>query len=205
VAKVNEPRFQVERRDAEFEVRRYGARVAAETVVADRDFDAAGSEGFRRLAGYIFGKNQAKSKIAMTAPVAQSGTPGESRELSMTAPVAQRAEGLESARTWTVAFMMPDGETLATLPQPIDARVTLRELPPVRVAVVRFSGRWTDANMREHEATLRAWTAKQSLEVMGNAEVNRYDPPWKPWFWRRNEIWLTLAEPPAAALNDAQP
>ena len=27
-----------------------------------------------------------------------------------------------------------------------------------------------------------------------NAEVNRYDPPFKPWFLRRNEVWLPLAE-----------
>jgi hypothetical protein len=194
VAKVDEPKFQVECREAEFELRRYGARVAAETVISNQDFDGAGNEGFRRLAGYIFGKNRAQSKIAMTAPVAQSPAKNENRELPMTAPVAQRATGADGARTWTVAFMMPDGETLATLPEPLDARVTLRELPPVHVAVVRFSGRWTDANMREHEALLRAWTTKQNLRVVGEAEVNRYDPPWQPWFWRRNEIWLTLVE-----------
>jgi hypothetical protein len=198
VAKVSEPRFEVECRDAEFEVRRYGTRVVAETVVSGPGFDAAGSEGFRRLAGYIFGKNRAQTKIAMTAPVAQSGAREESRDLAMTAPVAQRAATTEASPAWTVSFMMPEGETLATLPVPLDARVTLRELPPLRVAVVRFSGRWTDANMKEHEDVLRAWTKARALPVLGEAEVNRYDPPWTPWFWRRNEIWLALAEQVAA-------
>ncbi len=107
----------------------------------------------------------------------------------MTAPVAQRGEGT----SWTVAFTMPEGETLATLPIPDDPRVVLREIPPARVAVVRFSGRWTDKNMKEHEEALRRWTSARKLAAVGEAEVNRYDPPFKPWFLRRNEVWLELA------------
>ena len=96
--------------------------------------------------------------------------------------------------SWTVAFTMPDGETLGTLPAPEDSRVVLREVPPARVAVVRFSGRWTDANIKEHEAELRRWTSDRRLTVIGEAEVSRYDPPFKPWFLRRNEVWFPLAE-----------
>jgi hypothetical protein len=48
--------------------------------------------------------------------------------------------------------------------------------------------------MKEHEAELRRWTNARKLEVIGDAEVNRYDPPFKPWFLRRNEVWFPLAE-----------
>jgi hypothetical protein len=58
---------------------------------------------------------------------------------------------------------------------------------------VRFSGRWTDANMKDREAALRAWANEQHLTIVGQAEVNRYDPPFKPWFLRRNEVWLPIA------------
>jgi hypothetical protein len=155
------------------------------------DWNEAGNEGFRRLAGYIFGKNRREAKIAMTAPVAQASRKKaeESVNLPMTAPVAQQRQG----DSWMVAFTMPEGETLGTLPAPEDPRVVLREVPPARVAVVRFSGRWTDANMKEQEAALRRWTSAQHLTVTGEAEVNRYDPPFKPWFLRRNEVWLPLA------------
>jgi hypothetical protein len=190
VANVQEPRYVTQLRDGDFEVRQYGTRVVAETTVAG-EWNDAGNEGFRRLAGYIFGKNRRSAKVAMTAPVAQAPTADEKGvKLAMTAPVAQHGVG----DSWRVAFTMPEGETLATLPVPEDSRVVLRELPPARVAVVRFSGRWTDANMSEHEAELRRWVSDRHLTILGGAEVNRYDPPFKPWFLRRNEVWFPVAE-----------
>jgi hypothetical protein len=103
--------------------------------------------------------------------------------------VGQKADGDSS---WTVSFTMPEAETLATLPEPTDARVTLREVPPVRVGVVKFSGRWTNESFASHAELLRSWLSVRGLRPSGEVEVNRYDPPWTPWFMRRNEVWLTL-------------
>ncbi len=122
VTRVAEPPYAIEFREGDLEVRKYGPRVVAETEVAG-SFGDAGNEGFRRLAGYIFGKNKRRSEIAMTAPVAQASAP-EPQKIAMTAPVAQRG----SPSAWTVAFTMPAGETLTTLPVPDDPRVVLREL-----------------------------------------------------------------------------
>jgi hypothetical protein len=191
VARVDEPKFGIEHRDGDFEVRQYGARVVAETRVAG-SWNDAGNEGFRRLAGYIFGSNRRQAKLAMTAPVGQRA---DSRKLAMTAPVAQKADG----DAWTVSFTMPEGETLATLPEPIDPRVTLREVPGERVAVVRYSGRWTTDRVDAQTRALRAWVGAMDLHATGEPEVNRYDPPWTLWFLRRNEIWLRLAPPTAAS------
>ena len=66
-------------------------------------------------------------------------------------------------------------------------------VPAGRVAVIRFTGRWSPANLQRHEAALRRWAQAHHLTIAGDAEVNRYDPPFKPWFLRRNEIWLPLA------------
>jgi SOUL heme-binding protein len=188
VTGVKEPTFAVEAHERDFEIRRYETRVVAETRIVGTRKDAD-TEGFRRLAGYIFGANRQKTKLAMTAPVGQDAEP---RKLAMTAPVGQRAEG----EAWTVSFTMPGGETLATLPEPEDARVTLRELPESRFAVVKFSGRWTEASFAANTAALREWLAGRGLPTAGAAQVNRYDPPWTPWFMRRNEVWVSLAEPP---------
>jgi hypothetical protein len=87
---------------------------------------------------------------------------------------------------------MPAGETLASLPIPDDARVVLEEVRPTEVAVVVFSGCWTDANMQEHTEELRRWVEGQGLRTSGEPEVNRYDSPFKLWFLRRNEIWLPV-------------
>ncbi len=185
VAKVDEPKFALESGERQFEVRRYQARIVAETHVAG-DRKQAESEGFRRLAGYIFGGNKTKTKISMTAPVGQTA---DGRKIAMTAPVGQRAEG---DHAWTVSFTMPSGETIATLPEPTDARVTLREVPPARVGVVKFSGRWTNESFAGHAELLRSWLSARGLRPSGEVEVNRYNPPWTPWFMRRNELWLTL-------------
>ena len=83
MTRVKEPSYSVQMKDGDFEVRTYGPRVVAETVVQG-GWDASGNEGFRCLAGYIFGKNAKRAKIAMTAPVAQRT---ESRKIAMTAPV----------------------------------------------------------------------------------------------------------------------
>ncbi len=185
MAKVEEPKFTLEVRDREFEVRRYWARIVAETHVTG-DRKQAESEGFRRLAGYIFGGNKATTKMSMTAPVGQTA---DARKIAMTAPVGQKAEG---ERSWTVSFTMPEGEALATLPEPTDARVTLREVLPTRVGVLKFSGRWTNESFASHAELLRSWLSAQGLRPSGEVEVNRYDPPWTLWFMRRNEVWLTI-------------
>ena len=115
MAKVREPPYATLTRDGAFEVRNYGPRAVAETTVTG-DWNGAGNEGFRRLASYIFGKNRRREKIAMTAPVAQApqANTENGQQIAMTAPVAQRGQGT----SWTVAFTMPEGETLATLPIP---------------------------------------------------------------------------------------
>ncbi len=182
---VAEPSFTLEIHEDAFDVRRYQARVVAETRVTGSSFDAAGNEGFRRLAGYIFGGNRVRQTIAMTEPV---GERRDSRKLAMTAPVGERS--VDGA--WVVTFTMPLGETLESLPVPDDARVTLSEVPAARVAVHRFSGRWTDEKYADKTAALRAWIGARGLVAFGEPEVNRYDPPWIPWFLRRNEIWLNV-------------
>ena len=83
---TEEPPHSLVERLGDVEVRRYDARIAAETTVNGNAYEARG-EGFRRLAGYIFGGNQGRTRIEMTAPVAQSG-----ERIAMTAPVAQAAD-----------------------------------------------------------------------------------------------------------------
>ncbi len=181
--------------DEDLELRDYPSYLVAETRVSGSRSDA-GNESFRRLAGYIFGGNRKQQKFAMTAPVTTApAQPAQAEKLAMTAPVTQtKAEGGE----WLVQFVMPKGQTLESLPQPNDARVTLRALPAKRYAVIRYSGTWSDANFDEHLALLRAAMAREKLTPLGEPVWARYDPPFKPWFLRTNEILLEVARPPDA-------
>jgi hypothetical protein len=145
--------------------------------------EEAGNEAFRLLAGYIFGKNRGEKKIAMTAPVAQ--TPAK---IAMTAPVAQTA----TDGGMVVRFTMPSEWTLETLPEPLDPRVQLVALPPRTVAVLRYSGFWSEARYTEHLEKLKAALAREGVRWEGEPVWARYNPPITPWFLRRNEIWLDV-------------
>lgn len=195
---IEEPRFEVVDATDAFELRAYAPFLVAETVV-DADFDGAGNQGFRRLADFIFGNNRARTEIEMTAPVTQR----PSAKIAMTAPVLQRgsAEGagaggvggdVEGDERFVVGFVMPAEYTVDTLPEPVRDDVAIREAPPRLVAARRYSGRWSETRFREHEAELRAALAEAGLRPVADAEYARYDPPFMPWFLRRNEVLIEV-------------
>ena len=193
VQAIEEPTFSVLQKTEVFEVRRYEPYVVAEVVVPGPASEA-GDQGFGILAGYIFGKNKGERKLEMTAPVAQTPlspvTPAtaESVKLDMTAPVAQQA----TAGGFLLQFVMPRGYTLATLPEPLDARIKLRNVPAQTVGVIRYSGGWSQASYDENLAKLRQALAAANLKTEGEPIFSRYNSPMMPAFWRRNEIWLGL-------------
>ncbi len=200
---IEEPAYTLLQRNDSFEVRQYAPRVVAEVVVGG-SADDAGNQGFRLLAGYLFGKNQGERKLPMTAPVtlvadpvvapadAGSSPPAAPLQLPMTAPVNQAAV----PGGYLVQFMMPQGQTLATLPEPIDPRVHLQALPAERYAVVRYSGSWSQAAFDAHLAALRQALASAGLHPEGAPVFARYNSPFALPFFRRNEIWLKLPTPP---------
>jgi hypothetical protein len=186
---IEEPAYEVTRMIGEVEVRQYAPYVVAEVVIAE-SATAAGNAGFRILAGYIFGKNKGERKLAMTAPVTQAAAP---TKLPMTAPVTQSA----SPGGYLIQFVLPRGTTLASAPEPIDPRVMLRQVPSMRVAVIRYSGFWSDANYNQHLAQLEGTLRTAGVHWSGEPIYARYNAPFTPWFLRRNEIWLPLqAAPP---------
>jgi len=198
---TEEPEYQVVRELADIEVRQYAAYAVAEVVVAG-PADEAGNQAFPILAGYIFGKNKGERKFAMTAPVTQAATPVK---LEMTAPVTQAATPVKLEMTapvtqaaapggFVVQFVLPKGVTVASAPEPLDARVQLREVVPAQVAVIRYSGFWSQSNYEEHLAKLQAALRAADLAWTGEPVYARYNAPFTPWFMRRNEIWLPLAQ-----------
>ncbi len=181
---IEEPKYTVTKRDHGIEIRLYEPYIVAETVVDTSDFDEASNEGFRRLAGYIFGGNKMKKKISMTSPV----TSEESQKIAMTAPVQTEQRGT----SLTMTFMMPSEFTMESLPVPNDARVKLRQIPSRKFAAISFSGRWTDENFQEHTEELKKWVDQQGLEVTGPPVIARYNPPFVPSFFRHNEVLIPV-------------
>jgi hypothetical protein len=181
---IEEPDYEVIRKLDSVELRRYAPYVVAE-VVLNASPEEAGSQAFPILAGYIFGKNKGEKKFAMTAPVTQAAVPVK---MDMTAPVTQAAVpgGMR------VQFVLPKGVTLATAPEPLDPRVQLRLVPASEWAAIRYSGTWSQSNYDEHLALLKATLDAAGVATQGEPVLARYNPPFMPWFLRRNEIWLAL-------------
>jgi len=186
---IEEPAFDTVKSAGDFEVRRYAPMIVAETLV-EGELWGASNDGFRVIAGYIFGNNESvtkggSEKIAMTAPVAMEPA---AEKIAMTAPVTTEAAG----GRYRMHFVMPSQYTMATLPRPKDDRVKLRELPPQRMAVVKFSGLAGEAKVKEKTEALQAWMKAEGLEAGGAPQLARYDPPWTLPFLRRNEVMVPL-------------
>ncbi|MBS1192333.1 MAG: heme-binding protein [Nitrospirae bacterium] len=184
---LEEAKYTVIMREGSFELRQYEPHIVAETMVKG-DYDKAGNEGFRRLFKYISGENQKKQSIAMTAPVSQDAGP---EKIAMTAPVSQEQTGGQ----WRIAFVMPSEYTLDTLPQPVDPKVLLKQVPARRMAAITYSGSWSKARYEEHKALLEAFIQKQKLSPLGEPVLARYNSPFTLWFLRRNEVLIPVQAP----------
>jgi hypothetical protein len=182
---IEEPKFTVALKEGTFELRDYEPTVVAEVSVAGNQHDA-GNKGFRLLAGYIFGGNTRAQRITMTAPV--TNTPA-GEKIAMTAPVTQS----EVAGEWLVRFTMPRKYALNELPVPNEPKVHLKALPAARFAVARFSGLAGQAKVAAETAGLMAFAKAHKLLPSGPVSLARYNPPWTPWFLRRNEVMVCIA------------
>lgn len=186
---VEEAEYALVKKVDNIEIRDYAPQIVAEVVVQD-DFKSAGNEAFRPLFNYIDGKNRGQQKIEMTAPVSQeaASTTAGSQEIAMTAPVGQSA----TDEGWAVSFMMPSEFTWETIPQPLDPKVKLRQVPAHRAAVIRYSGTWSQQRYAEHLEELIAWLNENDYRVDGEPTWARYNAPFIPWFLRRNEIIVPI-------------
>ena len=184
VMATEEAKYAVLEKEGHFELRQYEPCIAAETLV-EGDFDEVGNAGFRRLFRYISGDNQARMPISMTAPVAQEK---RSEKISMTAPVTQQ----KGSKDWSIAFIMPAEYTMGTLPIPHDARITLRAIPARLLAAISYSGTWSESRYEEHKALLDKMVSERKLRTVGEYIYARYNPPFTPWFMRRNEVLVPV-------------
>ena len=180
---TEEAKYSVVLQDGEFEVRDYAPSVQAEVTV-EGSREEAGNRAFQALFQYISGANRSRQKIAMTAPV------GQSEKIAMTAPV-----GLSGSPSgWVVSFMLPAEFSPDTAPEPTNAKVSLRALPARRMASVRYAGGDDEATYQKHFQALQAWIDKRQLKTTGEWVWARYNAPFTPPFWRRNEILMTLSD-----------
>ena len=109
-------------------------------------------------------------KIAMTAPVVESSSGGQNR----------------------LAFMLPSKFNLDSAPRPSNSSITIREMPVRLIASIRYSGRWTEKNVKKYKAKLEQHLAERGVETVGEYSTAVYNAPFTPPFMRRNEIHFEI-------------
>jgi hypothetical protein len=154
-----------------YELRRYAAHVVAEVTMIGT-FERAGNAAFGPLVSYISGRNTTGTKVAMTAPVFQESTADP-----------------QVHRVW---FVMPHGSTAQDLPAPASDGVQLHDVPASVCAASTYAGRWTQASYERHVRDLLDVLARDGVAVLGPPRYARFDPPWKPWILRRNEVVIPV-------------
>jgi hypothetical protein len=157
------------KREKDFEIRYYPEATMATITSKANSYKDLGNPGFRKLAGYIFGGNEQKQQIAMTAPV----------HMEMTDTAS------------SMSFVMPAKYTKDQLPRPDNAEVRLQTVPAEHVAVLRFGGFASDRKISKYSEKLRRALDAQSIRYTGNFRYLGYNPPFQ-LFGRRNEVMVKV-------------
>ena len=191
VAKTPEPNWTSIRKDGDIEIRSYDPMIVAEVTTKGERYDSINA-GFRVLGGYIFGANKGEKELVMTVPVIQQAESKDGQKIAMTTPVIQQTTNVKDE--WKVRFVMPSEYTLETLPVPNDAQIKFITIPTHQKAVIRFTGFNTDKNLEEHQTELVNWMTQNNIKSTGQPVYAFYNPPWTPFFMKRNEIMFDILE-----------
>lgn len=173
---TEEQPYEVVAKEAGFEVRYYPEYVLVQ-VTTRGEFNSAASRGFGPLVNYISGRNQDRTKYAMTAPVIHQPNP--------------------QATEHVISFVLPVGVAVKDLPLPIDAAVKTKAVAPHYAAAVKFRGLANYEHFNTLGSKLKTAVESAGLKPVGDPYYARFDPPWKPGFLRRNEALIALAGYPS--------
>ena len=185
MSNVEVPAYKILKKEQNIEIRQYPPLIIAEVKTAGSRQASIG-DGFRILADFIFGNNEGEKQLSMNGPITQQ----EGIKIAMTAPVQQEKTDTE----WAISFIMPSKFSIDTIPNPINDRIKIIQIPSKRYAVITFSGRSTEANLTKHTNELEIYMNGSSYSKVGNAKYAFYNPPWTLPFLRRNEVQFEISE-----------
>jgi hypothetical protein len=162
---VQSVKYEVVKKVGNVEIRRYPAIVIAKVSNYD-------SDSFGLLFRFISGDNKTKEKMKMTTPVVEQDA---SQEIKMTSPVLS-----DFSNEGYIAFVMPSEFSLESTPMPLDSRIKIEELPAKSVAVLRFSGSWSEAHFEKKTEELLQELENAKVKTIGSVFTMLYNPPFHP-------------------------
>lgn len=164
-AKYETPDYRVISSEGAFEIREYPPLTIVSTPMTRRGEDGS----FMKLFRFISGKNDRSEKISMTTPVLMTGT-----------------------ESGTMSFVVPKAVAEKGAPTPSNPDVAVSTIPAATYAAYRFSGSGKSAPSEAAAKKLLTWAASRNLSVKGTPVFAYYNPPWTPWFLRRNEVLVKI-------------
>ena len=168
---IETPDYNLLDSEGKFELREYDSFIVAKTTVHN-DYKEATVAGFRKIANYIFGGNQRKLSIAMTAPVI-ANVPNEKG-------------------SYDIIFVMPKKHTLSSLPIPNNNQVKLETHSLGKTAVVKFGGWATKSRAEYYKKQLEEFLKKNEYSWEGDILVAQYNSPYALPPFRKNEILVKI-------------
>jgi hypothetical protein len=167
--KTEEQKHSLVRKYKGFEIRYYPPATFATINSNAKTYRDLSGPGFQKLAGYIFGGNEANTKISMTTPVQMVINDSAS----------------------TMSFVMPSAYSKETLPKPNDPNVQIQITDSEYVAAIRFGGYASDKDLKFYSEKLQNLLKENGITAVGNYRFLGYNPPFQP-VGRRNEIIVAV-------------
>jgi len=167
--KTEEQKYSLVRKYNDFEIRFCPSATIATINSNAKTYRDLSGPGFQKLAGYIFGGNEANTKISMTTPV----------QMDINDSVS------------TMSFVMPSAYTKENLPKPDDPNVQIKTTADEYVAVIRFGGYASDEDLKFYSEKLQNLLKENGITSSGNYRFLGYNPPYQ-FVGRRNEIIVAV-------------
>ena len=167
--KTEEQKYSVVRKYDDFEIRFYPSTTIASINSDAKTYKDLSGPGFQKLAGYIFGGNEANTKISMTSPV----------QMEINDTVS------------TMSFVMPSAYNKENLPKPNNLDVQIKNTADEYVAALKFGGYASDKDLKFYSEKLQILLKENGINSVGNYRFLGYNPPFQ-FIGRKNEIIVTV-------------
>lgn len=169
MAKTETQPYRIIKTEKDFEIRLYPPATMATILMNAKTYKELSSAGFRKLAAYIFGGNNANKSIAMTTPVHMDINENQS----------------------SMSFVMPANYNEDNLPKPNDSSINIKTTSEEYVAAIQFGGYANGEEIKIYAAKLESALKSKGIEYYGNFRFLGYNAPYQFW-GRKNEIIVNV-------------
>lgn len=162
--------YKVISKDDLIEIRQYEPALFTSVKLEGNNYSSESSNGFRVLAGYIFGGNTENEQIAMTSPVSMS---------------------LEDSME--MMFMVPAKYKKEDLPDPNDKSIKFIEQPAKVMAAISFGGWSNNDKIEKYQKQLIEHLDANNIKYTDRFYFYGYNAPYEV-VNRLNEVLVELPD-----------